>query len=101
MNIREKLNLMKKIDEDNRKHVEEWKQKNMKIWVADYSGKDAEGKVIESTYVDPMACRIQVEAMTIDDALKEAKKKVAALAEEGNWQTWLVWGISICNENVW
>lgn len=101
MKIKDKLNLMKQIDEDNRKHVEDWKEENMKIWVADYAGIDADGNKFEATDDDFNACRIQVEALTIEEALIEAKKQVGNLAVLGNWQDWKIYCIGMCNKNVW
>ena len=43
MNTLDKLHMMKQIEEDNRKHVEEWKRKNMKIWVAEFAFIDRDG----------------------------------------------------------
>ena len=43
MNTKDKLNLMKQIDVDNRKHIEEFIQAHMKTWVADYAFIDRDG----------------------------------------------------------
>ena len=44
MNTKDKLNLMNQIDKDNQKHVENWKQQNMKFWVAYYGCIEANGE---------------------------------------------------------
>lgn len=106
MKILEKLHMMKQIEEDNRKHVEDWKQRNMKLWVADYAFIDADG-VKREWEIKPefegikRSFTICVDAMDIQGALDEAKKTLLALAAEKNWQEVRIIDIGICNENIW
>lgn len=103
MNIREKLNLMKQIEEDNRKHVEDWKRKNMKIWVADYGFIDRDGNKKESDMngSNLRDYQIQVEALDIQEALNKAKEQVSAMAYNRDWQYWTITDVGICNDNIW
>ncbi len=108
MKIREKLNLMKQIDEDNRKHVEEWKQKNMKIWVADYAFIDRDGNKHEWKPEDKTGFdghrenfTYQVEALDIQEALNKAKEQISAMAGNRDWQYWTITDVGICNDNIW
>lgn len=94
MNTKDKLNLMNQIDKDNQKHVEDWKQQNMKIWVADYGCIEANGERSEDN-------RIQIEALTIREALEKAEEEIKNLALLGNWQFWKIWDVGMCNDNIW
>ena len=104
MKIREKLNLMKQIDKDNKQHVEDWKRKNMKIWVADYGFIDRDGVKHdeEGDEVFPYGSnRIQIEALDIQSALDEAKKQLLAMASNRDWQEVRIYDVGICNDNIW
>ena len=103
MKILEKLNLMKQIEKDNKQHVEDWKRKNMKIWVADYAYIDRDG--IKRNSADDGSDRneftIQIEALDIQSALDEAKRTLLEKAAEEGWQEVKIIDVGICNENVW
>ena len=108
MKIREKLNLMKQIDEDNRKHVEDWKRKNRKIWVADYAVIDRDGNKHDWNPEDKTGFdghrenfTYQVEALDIQEALTKAKEQISAMAGNRDWQYWTITDIGICNDNIW
>jgi len=103
MNIKDKLDLMKQIKENNRKHVEDWKRENMKIWVADYGFIDRDGNKHESDLNghDMNDFQIQVEALNIREALEKAEEQVSAMAGNRDWQYWTITDIGICNDNIW
>lgn len=102
MNMKEKLGLMKQIDADNKKHVEEFIQAHMKIWVADYAFVDRDGNRVEEKEDDPVGLyRVDVEALNINVALEKAEEKLMALSEENGWRGFLIYDIGICNNNIW
>ena len=108
MKIREKLKLMKQIDEDNRKHVEEFIQAHMKIWVADFAFIDSDELKREWEPEDESNMNIhrsdftvQVEALNIRDALDAAEKKLKKMREESGWLEFIITDIGICNDNIW
>ena len=102
MKIRDKLNLMRKIDEDNKKHLQEYIKAHMKIWVADYAYMDRDGNKVEELDSDPFGkYRIQVEALNIRDALDAAEKKLKEMREESGWLEFIITDIGICNDNIW
>ena len=108
MKIREKLNLMKKIDEDNRKHVEEFIQAHMKIWVADFAFIDRDGLKREWEPEDSHNLNsnrndftIQVQALNIRDALDAAEKTLKEKREESGWLEFIITDVGICNDNIW
>ena len=111
MKIREKLNLMKKIDEDNRKHVEDFIQAHMKVWVADFAFIDRDGMKREWTpgVDDPDSeinsnrndFTVQVQALNIRDALDAAEKALKEKREESGWLEFIITDVGICNENIW
>lgn len=111
MKILEKLKLMKQIDEDNRKHVEEFIQAHMKIWVADFAFIDREGRKREwePNVSDPDSeinsnrndFTLQVEALNIRDALDAAEKKLKEMREESGWLEFIITDVGICNDNIW
>mgnify|MGYP000974189028 CR=1 FL=1 len=102
MTTKEKLELMDEIKAANENHVKEWKAANMKVWVADYGFIDADGNKFEETENDPFgAYRIQIEALDIQAALDEAKKRLLEMAAGKGWQTVRIYNIGICNENIW
>ena len=107
MKIREKLNLMKKIDEDNRKHVEEFIQAHMKIWVADFAFIDRDGLKREWEPEDSHNLNsnrndftVQVSALNIRDALDAAEKKLKEMREECGWLEFIITDVGICTDNI-
>ena len=101
MNTKDKLNLMKQIDEDNRKHLEEFIQAHMKIWVADYVYIDRDGNKIDIAPGSFRSPSLQVEALNIRDALEAAEKKLKEMREECGWLEFIITDVGICNANVW
>lgn len=107
MTIKDKLHMMKQIDEDNRNHVEEWKRKNMKIWVINYGFIDRDGVKhvwdVDKTGFDSHSDNFtyQVEAMDIQEALNKGKEQIAAKAFNRYWQYWTIIDVGICNNNIW
>ena len=104
MNTKDKLNLMNQIDKDNQKHVEDWKQQNMKVWVADYGFIDRDGNKHDEEGDEAFpygSNRIQVEALDIQTALDEAKKQLLAMAGNRDWQEVRIYDVGICNDNIW
>lgn len=111
MKIREKLNLMKKIDEDNRKHIEEFIQAHMKIWVVDFAFIDRDGmkREWEPAADDPDSeinsnrndFQIQVKALNIRDALDAGEKLLKEKREESGWLEFIITDVGICNMNIW
>lgn len=108
MNIREKLKLMKKIDADNKRHVEEFIKAHMKVWVADFAFIDADGVKHEwepednsNPDYDRSNFTIQVEALNIREAVDAAEKKAEQIREECRWLEVKVTDIGICNDNIW
>ena len=108
MKILEKLHMMKQIEEDNRKHVEDWKRKNMKIWVADYAFIDRDGNKHEWKPEDKTGFdshrenfTYQVKALDIQEALTKAKEQISAMADNRDWQYWTITDVGICNDNIW
>lgn len=108
MKIREKLNLMKKIDEDNRKHVEEFIQAHMKIWVADFAFIDRDGlkrgwepEDSHNLNSNRNDFTVQVSALNIRDALDAAEKMLKEKREESGWLEFIITDVGICNDNIW
>jgi len=102
MNIKDKLMLMDEIKEANKRHVEEFIQAHMKIWVADYAFIDRDGNKVEELDSDPFGkYRIQVEALNIRDALDAAEKKLKEMREESGWLEFIITDVGICNDNIW
>lgn len=107
MNTLDKLNMMKQIEEANRNHVEEWKRRNMKIWVAEFAFIDRDGVKHEWNYGkkgfdhDHDNFGYQVEALNIEEALTKAKEQISAMAGNRDWQYWTITDIGICNDNIW
>lgn len=106
MKMIDALKTMKEIKAANDKHLQEWKEQNMKLWVADYAFIDADG-VKREWEIKPefegikRSFTICVDAMDIQGALDEAKKILLALAAEKNWQEVRIIDVGICNENIW
>ena len=105
MNIKEKLQLMDEISEDNKRHVEEWKQENLKSWVADYGFIDKDGNKHDEKG-DPAfpfgTNRIKVHASNIQDALIQATQCLTAIrAGQPDWQDARIYDIGIMDDNIW
>lgn len=111
MKIREKLKLMKKIDEDNMKHVEEFIQAHMKVWVAEFGFIDRDGmkRMWNNDPNDPDSeinsnrndFTIQVKALNIRDALDAAEKALKEKREESGWLDFIIYDVGMCNQNIW
>ena len=103
MEIKKELNLIQAEKAANEKHVQEWKQANMKTWAVDYGFIDADGnKHIDDEYNFPYGSnRIKVKAPDIQIALDEIKKELLAMAQNRNWQEVKIWNIGIMEDNIW
>ena len=108
MKILEKLKLMKQIDEDNRKHVEEFIQAHMKIWLVDFAFIDRDGLKREwepddshNLNTNRSDFTVQVEALNIRDALDAAEKLLKEKREESGWLEFIIIDVGICNDNIW
>lgn len=103
MTVKDKLNLIQEERTANEKHVQEWKQGNMKTWYVDYGYIDAEGKEhVDDENAFPFGSnRIDVKAPDIQSALDESKKQLLAKAEKLNWQEVKIWNIGIVEDNIW
>lgn len=105
MNIKEKLQLMDEISDDNKRHVEEWKQKNLKSWVADYGYIDQDGNKHDEKgdAAFPFGTnRIKVYAPNIQGALIEAMKCLTAIRNgQPGWQDARIYDIGIMDDDIW
>ena len=104
MNTKDELKLMDEIREANKKHVEEFIQAHMKIWVADYGFIDRNGVQHDEEGDEAFpygSNRIQVEALDIQSALDEAKKQLLAMAGNRNWLEVKIYDVGMCNDNIW
>ena len=81
LTLKDKLNVMKEIDISNKQHVEDWKRKNMKIWVADYGFIDRDGNKHDEE---------GDEAFPYAGAHQEQNQSY----KEGS-------DVGICNDNIW
>ena len=108
MNTKDELKLMDEIREANKRHVEEFIQAHLKIWVADFAFIDSDGLKREWDPRDKSNMNIhrsdfivQVAALNIREALDAAEKELKEIQEESGWLEFIIYDIGICNDNIW
>lgn len=101
MEIKKELELIQEERAANEKHVQEWKQANMKTWAVDYGFIDADGNKHVDEEKALWSNRIKVKAPDIQIALEEAKKELLAMAQNLDWQEVKIWNIGIMEDNIW
>ena len=108
MNTKDELMLMDEIKEANKRHVEEFIQAHLKVWVADFAFIDSNGLKREWEPEDESNLNIhrsdftvQVEALNIREALDAAEKKLKEMREESGWLEFIITDVGICNDNIW
>ena len=92
MTIKEKLNLIREEKAANEKHVQDFKENNVKTWKVTYNYIQGGAEAEEDYFI---------RATNIQYALEGAMDKLIADAEEQGWDVWKIWNIGIMEDNIW
>ncbi len=103
MSMKDKLIIHKRIEAEDRKHLEEYMERYNKTWTVNYAFVDRHGvkRTDDMDYFPSESNQIEVKALNIQDALDKAKTELEIMGENRGWREIKIWDIGICNANIW